>query len=75
MEQCLCRGGYCGHGRTYQEKIFWIVPIGLGSYALTIPTAPGLIGTRIYTQAACLDVGLNASGYSISDAAVMLVGN
>ena len=51
--------------------------LGAGTSAtfdFPIPNNPIFIGTQIYTQAASLDLGLNALGFALSDAAVMLVG-
>lgn len=51
--------------------------IGAGtsaSLAFPIPTTPALVGTQVFTQALSLDPTLNAFGFGISDAAVMLVG-
>lgn len=39
-----------------------------------VPNNGVLIGMQIYTQAASLDLGVNALGFALSDAAVMLVG-
>jgi PKD repeat protein len=51
--------------------------IGAGtsaSLAFPVPLTPSLVGTQIYTQALSLDPALNAFGFAISDAAVLLVG-
>ena len=39
-----------------------------------IPNNLVFIGKQLYTQAASLDIGLNAFGFATSDAAVMLIG-
>ncbi|HEX6813321.1 MAG TPA: PKD domain-containing protein [Planctomycetota bacterium] len=44
------------------------------SMVFPVPNVPALIGVQVYTQALGLDLGLNPFGFSISDAAVMLVG-
>lgn len=44
------------------------------TFPFAIPNNPTLVGTQIYSQAASLDPGVNALGFSISDAAVLLVG-
>ena len=44
------------------------------SFVLTIPSNPALIGAQIYSQAVSFDPLLNAFGFAISDAAVLLVG-
>lgn len=52
--------------------------IGVGNEAsliFPIPNTAALVGTQIYTQALSYDPGVNAFGFAISDAAVMLVGN
>ena len=51
--------------------------IGAGTSAtqnFPVPNNNALVGLLIYTQAASLDPGLNALGFGLSDAAVMLVG-
>jgi PKD repeat protein len=51
--------------------------IGAGtsaSLSFPIPSTAALVGTQLYTQALSLDPALNAFGFSIGDAAVMLVG-
>jgi hypothetical protein len=51
--------------------------VGVGTTAsmlFPVPNVPALIGVQIYTQALSLDPALNPFGFSISDAAVMLVG-
>lgn len=44
------------------------------TFPFAIPNNPTLVGTQLYSQAASFDPGLNAFGFSISDAAVLLVG-
>ncbi|MEO6596911.1 MAG: PKD domain-containing protein [Planctomycetota bacterium] len=44
------------------------------SLTFPVPNNNVFIGTKIFTQALSLDIGLNPFGFSISDAAVMLVG-
>jgi PKD domain len=39
-----------------------------------VPLSVSLVGTQIYTQALSLDPALNAFGFALSDAAVLLVG-
>jgi PKD repeat protein len=51
--------------------------VGAGNQAVLaypIPSTASLIGAQVYTQALSLDPALNAFGFSLSDAAVMLVG-
>lgn len=44
------------------------------SLAFGVPATPALVGTQLYTQALSLDPALNAFGFGLSDAAVLLVG-
>jgi len=44
------------------------------TFPFPVPNNAVLVGFQIYTQAASLDPGVNALGFALSDAAVMLVG-
>lgn len=44
------------------------------NWALTIPSAAGLVGLQLYNQAAVIDPGFNAAGVVLSDAAGMFIG-
>lgn len=51
--------------------------LGAGTSAtqnFPVPNNTALVGVQVFTQAASLDPGLNALGFALSDAAVMLVG-
>lgn len=60
------------HSADVQQTI-----LGTGTSAtfdFPIPNNVSFIGVQVYTQVASLDIGLNALGFALSDAAVLLVG-
>lgn len=63
--------------RLHHNAIVQQTIVGSGTSATVnfpIPNNPVFIGQQFYTQAATLDIGLNALGLGLSDAAVILVG-
>lgn len=59
---------------SFEATLTMVGPPPTASIAFGIPSTPSLVGLQLFTQALSLDPTLNAFGFGISDAAVLLVG-
>jgi hypothetical protein len=59
---------------SFEATLTMVGPPPTASIAFGIPSTPSLVGLQLFTQALSLDPALNAFGFGISDAAVLLVG-
>jgi hypothetical protein len=59
---------------SFEATLTMVGPGTSASLSFGVPSTPALVGTQLYTQALSLDPALNAFGFGLSDAAVLLVG-